>query len=520
MSERFIKNCDKLFCAIASYILSGLTDNDVSYDSSAGKEDFVKTVATSEANRLPSTGLPIRGNAGTSTRWEERLSDRAFARKRAFIALNDDGNRTYIKPSVPYQAIVESVRTAYDDLAAEIVSDFVLSKILFESVGRKYFEPSELTSMTDRIADDIRGVCGKIIISGLIGNILADAGYIDSEHRQFSSWGEASRRLAIKLSSLSTREHHEYTIVVLLNAPLLDSRHPIEIATLQSASEPLRLQLGQATDELLSLIGNNKEDVSAANTVLTMTIRIGVCEPVEQYLLLYQFAEIIAQKGVDILRLVSADDIGVLGVKMIRGDSMTPFIDRTWASPYDQEFSAFYPRRFNFRSPSGNVLSNGDIETVRRLTEKHIMAEVAAPGWDIALRRFRDMYERYTSDDPETILTMAMLLEALYLSDLDSPKTELTYRLSLRVARFLRANAEERIELYDLIRDLYHFRSRIAHGGSVESLKAKERKKLDRILEVGPGVLRESLLAVLDGRGPWGKSAEKQRLAWRHIELG
>lgn len=517
MDPRFSDNCAKLCSVISRYIAAELTDDRLTYSFSA--PTLARTSVTSDGVALPRTGLPIRGSGGTETFWESHRSDRWLAMERAWLALSDKGDRTYVRPTEPYQSVVESVQAAYADLADEIVSDCVLATRLFESMGYKHFEPAELIDRVKQTADDICSTHGKLIVSKLIGDALADVGYVDSERRTFSGWIRAADHLAERLTSLSARTHHEYTIAVLLNAPLVDSTDPIEIGTLNPHGAPAVLRLGYATDEILNQTSGENPHVQTINTVLTMPMRVGVDEPVENFLKTYLVAAYVAQRVVDILRLISADDIGVLGVEIVGGDSMTPTIRKTWENTYQQGLSAFYPRRFRFCTPTGSALTEQQIEVVRRLATRHIEDETTGRGWEIAVRRFRDMYERHTPDDPELLLAMAVAFEALYLNDVGDSKHELSYRLRLRAARFLRATLPERMEVFDILRDLYDFRSRVAHGTSLENLKDKDRQKLERVLARCPDLLKETLIAVLDGTGPWSRSDGKKAQGWWEIEL-
>jgi hypothetical protein len=518
MVHPFSDTCGKLCDAIGRYIAAELTEDKIYYSYSE-PPNFAKTTVTSDVVALPNTGFPIRGTEGTETRWERHRSDKWLARERAWLALSDEGDRAYIPATVPYQAIVKSLQTAYADLAVEIVSDFVLAARLFESMGYKHYEPEELTNLGPHIVDQIGSRSGWFIVAMLIGEALVGVGYVDSERLTFSSWSKAAEHLAERLKLLSTRTHHDYTIAVLLNAPLVDSTDAIEIGTLYPYGAPAVLHLGYATDEILSKTSRSNPHAGTVNTVLTLSMRVGVNEPVEKFLATYLVASHLAQRVVDILRLVSADDIGVLGVEIINGDSMTPTIRKAWENTYQQDLSAFYPRRFRFSSPTGSALTEQQIETIQRLATRYIEQETTVSGWEIAIRRFRDMYERHTPDDPELILAMAIAFEALYLSEADDSKHELSYRLRLRAARLLRNSVQEREGVFNILRDLYHFRSRVAHGSSIESLKDAERKKLIRVLAECPGLLKETLLAVLNGRGPWNHSDEKQGQEWRKIEL-
>jgi hypothetical protein len=518
MDHRFSDNLVKLCYAIERYIDADLTDDGLTYRSFDPPKS-AQTKLSSDAVTLTISGLPIRGIDGTETVWESQRSDRWLASQRAWLALSDEGERTYIPPTVPYQSIVESVNAAYADLADEIVSDFVLTTRLFESLGYKHNEPDELITLATQITDAIRSKHGKLVLSGLIGNALADVGYVDNERESFSCWRQAACHTAERLSSLSARSHHEYTIAVLLNAPLLDSIDPVEIGSLELYGTPTVLSLGYATDVILSKTSRENPYVGFINTVVTMPMRISVDAPIETFLATYQLAAHVAQRVVDILRLVSADDIGVFGVEIIKSESMTPAIRKTWENTYQQDLSAYYPRRFMYRSPTCAALSEQQIAIVKRLTTKHIVQQSFGSGWEIAIRRFRDMYERHTPDDPELILAMAVAFEALYLNEADDSKHELSYRLRLRAARFLRGTVQDRQVVFDILRDLYGFRSRVAHGSSIENLKEADSKKLERVLAKCPELLKETLLAVLNGSGPWNQCGDKKIQGWREIEL-
>ena len=231
MVQPFSDTCGKLCDAIGTYIAAELTEDRISYSYSE-PPNVAKTTVTSEVVALPNSGFPIRGTEGTETRWERHRSDKWFARERAWLALSDEGDRAYIPATVPYQTIVQRLQTAYAALAVEIVSDFVLAARLFESMGYKHYEPEDLTNLAPRIVDEIGGRAGRFIMATLIGEALAGVDYVDSARLTFSSWSRAADHLAERLKLLSTRTHHNYTIAVLLNAPLVDSTDAIEIGTL------------------------------------------------------------------------------------------------------------------------------------------------------------------------------------------------------------------------------------------------------------------------------------------------
>ncbi|HEV2844098.1 MAG TPA: hypothetical protein VG477_04560, partial [Thermoanaerobaculia bacterium] len=99
-------------------------------------------------------------------------------------------------------------------------------------------------------------------------------------------------------------------------------------------------------------------------------------------------------------------------------------------------------------------------------------------------------------------------------------KQELSYRLRLRAARFLTEDRSERNHIFDVLRDVYTFRSRLAHGETLEEMKGKDQAKLQVVLEETPRLLRRLLLKIMEEEGLRGLSKEELGLWWRSLELG
>lgn len=143
---------------------------------------------------------------------------------------------------------------------------------------------------------------------------------------------------------------------------------------------------------------------------------------------------------------------------------------------------------------------------------------------EYAIKRFRNSIERYSPDDPERLLEYAIALEAIYLSDSNTERGELTYRLRLRVARFLKEDYKDREEVFKLIRDLYDLRSKIAHGGDI-SISTRKKKKdrerdeetLKQVLKEVPSLLAKSILKIMNEH--YEEHNTKEPLFWRKIEL-
>jgi hypothetical protein len=139
-------------------------------------------------------------------------------------------------------------------------------------------------------------------------------------------------------------------------------------------------------------------------------------------------------------------------------------------------------------------------------------------GFPVAIRRFRDSYERHEPDDPERLFDLAIALEALLLND-EETKEQLRFRLSLRAARFLEIGVKERMLVFETVRDLYDMRSKIAHGATISSVTRKEAEKLDALSTDAPRLTRRIIAKMLRGDGPTGLTGRHLTEWWRKIEL-
>ena len=113
---------------------------------------------------------------------------------------------------------------------------------------------------------------------------------------------------------------------------------------------------------------------------------------------------------------------------------------------------------------------------------------------------------------------MAFSFEAMFLND--GENKELNCRLSLRSARFLGKSVEERQDIFDVVKNLYAFRSRIAHGETLGSMKPSDADKLKKVLIRAPGILKKTLTYMILGKGPKGL-LNKEAIGnwWRRLAL-
>ena len=114
----------------------------------------------------------------------------------------------------------------------------------------------------------------------------------------------------------------------------------------------------------------------------------------------------------------------------------------------------------------------------------------------LAIRRLAALPSRAGRFGTEDrLLDSAIALETMY--NLDAP--EITYKLQTRAGYYLGTNAEERMEIFDKVRDFYDARSALVHG----SRGRRRRVDTGQALSDGRRLARETLLALLrDGGAP------------------
>jgi hypothetical protein len=122
-------------------------------------------------------------------------------------------------------------------------------------------------------------------------------------------------------------------------------------------------------------------------------------------------------------------------------------------------------------------------------------------------------------NEPERLLDIAFAFEAIILNDGDNK--ELSYRLALRAARLLGKTLKERHEIFDSVKKLYDFRSKIAHGETLDTMKPKDALKLQQVLTRAPRILKDAIIEMILGNAPRGlQDSTKIGEWWRDLELG
>lgn len=119
-----------------------------------------------------------------------------------------------------------------------------------------------------------------------------------------------------------------------------------------------------------------------------------------------------------------------------------------------------------------------------------------------AVRRFNDASERARNED--IVVDSWSALEALFAA---GAMSEITYRLSVRAAKVLRATTEERVDLFQRIKRLYGTRSKVVHGGQVS------RQRLADDAAESKELLRSAILDWLDSGGYDGDALDELLLS-------
>ena len=484
----------------------------------------VVTEAAADAQRLPHTGRAVRGTGGVQV--QVRDVGPSWGTPTLHNVVFDSLIRARSSPKADergrLEAIERDAHEAYIALRDTCLQSGELGLRLFESRAFKHHEPDEARLLVARAeAEGFEDF--PLAISPVVEDALTDAGFLWDERATFNAWEDTGVNMARSLAELEAREFHEYDVLTFLNGPLVDHEQPIAIGHLPSNPEAVVTicyaddsTLRRARHEGFSLVSDPlPASIRSANTVVTIALKVHVNAPVEAYLSLYPEASQWMVRVLDVLRIAHPAEIGISGLRISPHSRYTPMIRRSHSWEFEPDSAPLRGRRTIFPPPA-EVVADEEIEVVRSLLPTYL-AGLERKGLDVALHRFRDSYDRYAAGDPNRLLDVAIAFEALLLND--GPNKELSYRLSLRGARWLNESAEDRRHSFRVLQTLYEMRSKIAHGATFNTLRSKDLTRLRLVLTEAPALLRRALRHVLEGRGPSSMSDEQLREWWMTIEL-
>lgn len=488
------------------------------------------TRCTEDAFRLPVTNAPIRGLPGVRVVGRDRdlTPLETMERQIEDVLFGKIHRRDSLEVSSVLEEVMTSTRRVSDCLndVPKLLPTFV------DTVGVRFQNADELLTYL-RDNDEAIAKQKKLMTANVIAQVLVAAQYSiprPSEHLEtqamlsknalLPAWSAFIAHEVVRLiDEIANRSHNFYEVVIPLNAPVLDDDRILRFGEIQMRELNARLKIRRVDDALLSRLARHNKllQVDRINTCVSFAFGVEGDAPVLTYQSMYLFGMIAAEVVVDSLRLVRTDDIGVMGLEVLPGGKGALEIGRTFESRYDPRHAARLPNRFTFNVSKSQPLTSVELANLAKLVNEMLPAFNDVVGLETAMRRFRSSCDTYQPDDPEKLLDMAFAFEALFLTD--GGERDLNYRLRLRVAKFLEADIEKRLNVFDVMGHFYGFRSKIAHGETLYQTKSKDKEKLDRVLREVPVLLRRSLTMMVHGQGPCGLKGDALQDWWRRLEL-
>lgn len=498
--------------------------------------DDVKDVTTQtkgEVYRLPKSGAPVRGLPGvTVSRENHKLTEREYIRDRIEDTLYGpkEWQRTMLSGELieKWDQVVEKANPLYDVIRT-------IPKLRYrigDWLGAKTYESNELDA---RVAANVEALKHQEIafLASVLSAALAADGYsvprklpfgidepLEGEMKGAINNADVIATDAVeRIEAIAARTQNHYDVVVALNAPVVDSEHPLPLIDVALAQTQVGLTIGRVSDELLTRLYRHNKGLSLDRINLTISFRndIGVNENVGAYETVYSYASRVAENVVDCLRIVRKEDIGVMAIEVLPIEDGMPLVRSTLEARYDPSHAPSLPHRFVYEVAPAAPLNDTELNTVRELM-REMPRVTETEGLEVALRRFRSSCDRYVLDDPERLLDMAFAFEALFLNDGGDNK-DLSYRLRLRTARFLDDDIDTRLETFGIMNEFYGIRSKIAHGEALDLGSQAKKDKLRRCQDRVPELLRRSLAKMIRGDGPQGVEKADQSEWWQRLEL-
>jgi hypothetical protein len=487
------------------------------------------TEAEETAERLPFTGRIIRGLSSVKVVFPEKsdLSD----------SISNLLNSSYEEPKSYHH---EQLQRAFADILKNIldikeivcIHDKLTYRILKGLIGTKIGSWNDFIEWKKSWGDEFPYHSHIFFhaFSKILVEQLKIAGFNPATRQDFSNWGMVKEGTVNALKEIELLDGYCYEIRIFFNGPLVDQSEDVPLLDLSIAKRDVQVFIGYASDDLLTPLSNDGRPASwkgetvigveKINTVARYKVEIPVEDNNSSYTKEYGYASYLARLILDSLRLCRPlDDIGIITIEIYPLSLFAPPVPKTYDDAFDyQPYLAHYiPKRFDFSPASIVPLNKEELESISRIILLRLSSDTQKnKKIEYAIKRFRNSIERYSPNDPERLLEYAIALESIYLNDNGTERNELTYRLSLRAARFLKDNYEERRKLFSLISALYKMRSVIAHGNDISDIKKqKDKECLCQVLKEIPAVVAESILKIIKE----SYDAHNSDDFWKTIEL-
>jgi hypothetical protein len=482
----------------------------------------VTTTWTDDAILLPATRRPIRGSRGVTVNLASVPAAKSSESALPRLVSQATGSSTRVAGEDRCAAERQKLHDCYEALRDQLFADGSLGLRLADGFGWKTYEPYELPGrLSESRSETAPGVVLFVLLKMFSEAVEAIAGPTETA-ASFEGWDEVEERIVAWLNELEQREVHRYVGVAYLNGPICDFEGAVSL-TVGAPDADGAISIAAATDSDLSemIEGYGYGETLPAglyncNTVVRVQLLAPVLGAVDEFEALYPKAADVFARVLDVLRIVHGGDIGISAMTVRTTDFGAPGIRPRHYTQYNPAHSPYVPLRLAFSSDPGAPVSEENLADAKRLLALHLR-DVDIRGFSVALQRFRDSWERHWPASEERLLDIAIALEALFLNDVK--EKELRYRLALRGARFLGTTLPERLSLFREIAQLYDFRSKVAHGATLQNVKAAERSQLEASIRRASEIVRLAIRRMIEGSGPVSLSDEELRAFWQRIEL-
>jgi len=487
------------------------------------------------ATRLPQTGRLVRGAQGVTV---EAIDAGRSDTLTAGSALHRASAKWRQHPPLTDEeaAVVQSVKDAEVGVTDAMSEVAALRERSYDIGGFKNYDMEEVRRRlaTEKptpgtpLAHFHRYGLNTALYRSMV-SAMEEADFDPQTPDAFNDWEPVIVQAVASLRRLAERETWTYDVVALLNAPTVDHPDSVELVETSLGGQVVTVMLEAATDDLLTQVQHREYNLTGVgrgiatapiNAALRYRVQVPVDASMQDYVGVLERGADLFTRVVDVLRLVREDDLGIVGVESFAIEPEAPTIRHHYDVGHNPTYASVTPRRSYFFLESAAPLSDDDLGKLRRALPPYLSGAHAVQGLDVAIRRHRDSRERHRPGEPESLLDLAIALEALLLNDSASGHGELGYRLALRAARLVGGPVDVRKDMFSGVRDLYAARSKLAHGQTLDTMKERDARRVRDALGLAPPLLQLLLLRFLTGAGPSGLRDQALADWWRNVELG
>lgn len=198
-------------------------------------------------------------------------------------------------------------------------------------------------------------------------------------------------------------------------------------------------------------------------------------------------SEPLIERALASLRLFRSGQVGVLGRITYSECPLSGVMSYTAPRPPQRH----YQNEYELRQQDEGLLSQLHHNLSRRGVQR-------SAGLQMAIRRFGYAMDRTRPEDK--LVDLMIGGESLFLSDIGGDHSELSYRLSMRAAKFIKGSALSERDLYKLFKAAYQGRSKIVHGSTPVEMELPDRTKvsIEGFVNVFQEHVRDAIRTAID----------------------